>query len=228
MKIWEHFFKPEIRTSGLSLFSKGKISIQQPSDTEIIGFVRVSPPVKVSLKSKSVSSKTVISDCNCTVGKKGLFCKHIWAVLLASHESHSDFFDSKSEIEKVGIHAKVSLDAKSSDAQKIRNLKQMELKEKQKLYRKIQYQKQKLRLNEYKLKKSQAPENSHPKEVEQALTYFSNNGFELRTALMKETVGSAKKSLARIFHPDFGGSQNEILELNRHAKILEDFIKLKN
>ena len=168
------------------------------------------------------------ADCTCPAGKKGLFCKHIWAALLATAEKHSDFFDSKIEIEKISAISKTKDLTKSTVAEKAREVAQDEFKEKQNLYRKIQYQKQKLRQKAYKLKKNQAPPVEFPREVDQALSYFSTNGFELRQGLSKESVSSAKKSLARVFHPDFGGSQNEILEVNKHAKILEDYIKLQS
>ena len=67
----------------------------------------------------------------------------------------------------------------------------------------------------------------YPRDVDRALTYFTTNGIELRTCLNKESVSSAKKSLARVFHPDFGGSHHEIIELNKYAAILENYIKIQ-
>jgi hypothetical protein len=222
---WEHFFKPEVRSSGRTLFSQGKVSIAQPSDTEVVVHIRVSSPLKVSLKSKSVSSSTVFVDCNCPAGKKGLFCKHIWAALLATEEKNPDFFESKTEIEKTDSVSKPSEKKPPTEQSEARVAAQAAFKEKQDLYRKIQYQKQKLRLQEYKLKKNQPQEIEFPREVEKALFFFSQNGFELRTSLDKESISSAKKSLARVFHPDFGGSHEEILELNKNAEILNAFTK---
>jgi hypothetical protein len=222
---WEHFFKPEVRSSGHSLFVQGKVSINQPSDTEIVVYIRLSSPFKVVFKSNSVASPTVLVDCNCPSGKKGLFCKHIWAGLLATEKNNSDFFDGKNEIEKGPALLKSTEKTKPSEVAEARELAQAVFKEKQVLYRKIQYQKQKLRQKEFKLKKNQATEVRFPNDVERALTFFSENGFELKDSMNKESIGSAKKTLSRVFHPDAGGSHVEILELNKYAEVLERYLK---
>ena len=49
---WEHFFKPEVRASGRSLVTQAKVSIQQPSDTEVVAYIRATPPLKVVLKNR--------------------------------------------------------------------------------------------------------------------------------------------------------------------------------
>ncbi|MES2802644.1 MAG: SWIM zinc finger family protein [Bdellovibrionota bacterium] len=227
---WEHFFKPEVRSSGRTLFAQGKVSIAQPSDTEIVAYIRISSPLKVSLKTKSISSSTVFAGCNCPAGKKDLFCKHIWATLLAAELKNPDFFEEKTEIEKISA-AQTTATAKPKTAQsqayadKQAAYKEQQ-KEKQSLQRKIQYQKQKLRMNEYKKNKKDSSEQSEfPREVEKALNFFSENGFEIRESMNKETVATAKKKLARVFHPDHGGSHEEILVLNNCSEILMKFIK---
>lgn len=227
-KNWEHFFKPEVRSSGRSLFTQGKASVSQPSDTEVVAFMRTTPPFKVSLKSTSVSSPTLFVDCNCPAGKKDLFCKHIWATLLATEAKSPDFFESKIEIEKMTSTSQAT--AKPTAQSQAWEEKKAALKEKQSLLRKIQYQKQKLRLKEMKNAKKNAPEEpqSFPKDVENSLVYFSKNGFELRTELTKELVSAAKKKLSLIFHPDRNGSHSEIIELNKHADVLMRFAKTIN
>lgn len=227
VQIWEHFFKPEVRSSGRTLVSQGKTSIAQPSDTEVIVFIRVSSSFKVSLKTKSVSSDTLTVDCNCPTGKKGLYCKHIWAALLATEQKNPDFFKDKTEIQKVESLAKTSAAEKPKPTaqSQAREATQEAYKEKQVLYRKIQYQKQKLRLQKYKkLKSEQTKEVQFPRDVEKALLYFSQHGFELRDSLSAEAIGTAKKKLARIFHPDLGGSHDEILKLNKYANVLTNYI----
>lgn len=212
---WEHFFKPEVRASGRTLFAGGKISVSQPSDTEIIVYVRTAPGFKVTLKSTSVASNTINVDCNCPAARKNQFCKHIWAGLLATEQKNSDFFESKSEITK----NENNLDSKES-------IKKTAFKEKQAAYRKQQYQKQKQRQKNYKdSKKTEQIEPKFPIEIEKALKYFAENGIELKASLSKEAVGSAKKKLARIFHPDVGGSHDEIVALNCCADILIHFIE---
>lgn len=232
---WEHFFKPEVRSSGRALFSQDKVSIVQPSDTEIVAYIRISSPLKVSLKTKSISSKTVFVNCNCPAGKKDLFCKHVWAALLAIEKKNPDFFEDKAEIETVASAgpagsesiqkpkpSKVTIQSKVYEDKQAAYKAQQ--KEKQSLYRKIQYQKQKLRKNTLKnTKKSSSAESEFPSDVEKALNYFSENGFELRDSMNKEIIATAKKKLARIFHPDRGGTHEEILELNECSDILIKF-----
>lgn len=230
LQIWEHFFKPEVRASGQTLFTQDKVSIAQPSDTEIIAYIRISSPFKVSLKSKSVSSDTLFADCNCPAGKKGLFCKHIWAALLATQKKNSDFFEEKTKLEKMKSVAQPTTKSNSTDQSTAYKEKQAaykeQQKEKQSLYRKIQYQKQKLRKNEFKKNKNDSAEQtSFPREVEKALFYFSKNGFELRESLNKDVITMAKKKLARVFHPDHGGSHEEFLELNNYSEVLMKFSK---
>ena len=238
---WEHFFKPEVRSSGRTLFAQDKVSIAQPSDTEIVAYIRISSPLKVSLKTKSMSSDTVFADCNCPAGKKDLFCKHIWAALLATEKKNPDFFEDKTQIEKASSAAQAAAkptatakykpapSAQSKAYQDKQAAYKEQQKEKQSLYRKIQYQKQKLHANTLKKnKKGTVAEPEFPSDVEKALNYFSQNGFELRQSMNKEIIASAKKKLARIFHPDRGGTHEEILELNDCADILIKFAnKLK-
>ena len=235
---WEHFFKPEVRTSGRALFSQGKVFIQQPSDTEIVAYLRISSPFKVSLKTKFISDHTVFADCNCPAGLKDHFCKHIWASLLAIQDKNPDFFEGKTELEKMKSILKETVFKPNLDKKnKAHEDKQAELKkkqsdykkqqkEKQSLYRKIQYQKQKLKLNTLKKnKKNKSEDREFPSDVEQALAFFSENGFNLRTSMTKEIISSAKKKLARIFHPDLGGRHEEILLLNKSTDILMEFIR---
>lgn len=235
---WEHFFKPEVRSSGQLLHKQGKISVSTPSDTEISAFIRTTPPLKVSLKTQSVSSPIVYADCNCPAAKKDLFCKHIWATLIATNEKNPDFFEDKIEIEKMkselketAFKPKPSAQTKAwEEKQAAFKLKQAAYKEKQKesqaTYRKEQYQKQKQRVKDFKNKTKDISENPEfPVKVEKALFYFSENGIDLRNCLNPEMIGVAKKKLARVFHPDLGGSHEEILKLNEYAEVLMDFVK---
>jgi len=224
VKIWEHFFKPEVRSSGRAFVTKGKVSQSRPSDTEIQTYVRASTSLKVTCKSESVESKTVTVDCTCPQLKKGQFCKHIWAALLMIEEENSDFLDSKTELEKKSLTAlesttKPKPSQTQMDSQAAYKLKQAD-------YRKQQYQKQKqLAKDRKQAKKNIANSPEFPPAVELALKFFLDNGFPLRESLSKESVGLANKKLARIFHPDVGGSHSEILELNKFAEILTKFAK---
>jgi uncharacterized Zn finger protein len=232
---WEHFFRPEARSSGRALVSKGVVQLAQPSDTEIQAFIRISAAPKVSLKMASVESAILQAGCSCPAGKKGAFCKHIWAVLLQTESTKPDFLEGKSEIEmqtqgETVNPAKVSPQALAQA--ETRKAAQESLKERQNQYRKDQYQKQKSRLKELKGGAPQAARAnsrlgssaSAPSEVQESLQYFATNGFEMSVPYEAEAVQHAKKTLSRVFHPDKGGTHAEILELNRNADVLLEFL----
>lgn len=227
LQSWEHFFKPEVRSSGQSLVKQGKLSISQPSDTEIVVFIKASTPSKVILKSKSVESDTFFAQCNCPAGKEGRFCKHVWAALLATEKKNSDFFESKTKIEMEETDSNFAQVIKPTAQTKAREEAEAKLKLKQATYRKEQYQKQKERQKAFKAAKKNrpAPESNLPEDVEHALNFFAANGFELKESLNKESVTTAKKKLSRVFHPDMGGSHEESAQLNSYADILLEFIE---
>ncbi|OYZ22291.1 MAG: hypothetical protein B7Y39_07765 [Bdellovibrio sp. 28-41-41] len=223
---WEHFFKPEVRTAGRTLFSKGKVSLSQPSDTEIVVYIRATPGFKVILKTASVESQAVTVSCSCPIAKKDKFCKHAWAGLLAADDKYPDFFEAKTELERAEIPAaKTGSSAASSAKSAEFAAKQAAYSQKQTDYRKEQYQKQKERQKAYKeSKKGVAKKPEFPKAVERALSFFADNGMDLSESLDKQTVSAAKKKLARVFHPDLGGDHEEIVELNNCTDILIEYI----
>ncbi len=222
---WEHFFKPDIRSAGQTLFNKGKVVSSRPSDTEIMVFIRATPGFKVLLKTPSVESQTVIVGCTCPAAKKNNFCKHAWAALLAAEDKYEDFFECKADLEKLEtLLPKIKRPALAARAAEFAE-KQNAYKEKQASYRKEQYQKQKKRLKDFKeLKKTGSKKPDLPGNVVRALSFFSDNGIELNESLDKQTVSAAKKKLARVFHPDFGGKHDEIVTLNNCADILIEYI----
>jgi hypothetical protein len=222
-KTWEHFFKPEVRSSGRAFVTKGKVSQARPSDTEIQTYVRTSTSFKVTFKSL-MGSDTVAVDCTCPQSKKGQLCKHIWAALLVIEEKNSDFLDYKTELQNGSLSnfetvAKPTKNQAQIDSQAAFKLKQAD-------YRKQQYQKQKQFAKDRKQAKKDSSEVLElPPAVELALQFFLDNGFPLRDSLNKDSISFANKRLARIFHPDLGGSHDEILELNKFADILTKFVK---
>ncbi len=224
---WTHFFKPEARSKGETFIKKDKVSTPRPSDTDVQVFVRDSSGAKVTLSSESIESETLTADCTCGLSKKGQHCKHIWAALLIVEEKNPDFLENKMELvkathepaeEKVSV-VKPGLTQAQQDLRESYKLKQNE-------YRKAQYQKQKQRLKDKKqsTKKERFEVSKFPLEVEEALKYFSDNGFSLEDSLTEESVSTAKKQLSRVFHPDKGGTHEEILELNSYSKVLKDYI----
>jgi uncharacterized Zn finger protein len=199
----EAFFKPEVRSHGTREFQKGLVALSSMNDTGIMAYVKAGSGAKVQFQSEGVASQSFVAKCSCPVFKKGRFCKHIWATVLAVEEKYSDFLESKVTIEKLEIEEPLKADRPQRYTQR---------------QTQRQNQKQKVR-----------PPSRHqiqlPDEVQEALRYFSSNGFELESELNEDSLRIAKKKLSLIFHPDRGGSHGEILTLNENYEILNRFIQ---
>jgi uncharacterized Zn finger protein len=203
----DSFFNSSARSGGTSYFKEGRVSFSKPSSYEISSFVK--PNFKVSLKSESYNSQIIVADCNCPPSQKSQLCKHIYAVFLAVCEKSPDFFENKKEI------------------QKCKTIVKSAIKEKQNDYRKQQYQKQKERLKEIKNSKKNKFNKSvpdFPKDIQLAIDYFVKNGFTFNTSVDENAILLARKKLARIFHPDAGGSHEESTELNSNSEILLKYL----
>jgi hypothetical protein len=148
----------------------------------------------------------------------------MWAALLVIDDKNADFLEGKIELQNGSVGSATSAapeKPKQSEAQiasqAAYNLKQAE-------YRKQQYQKQKERAKSMKrAKKGEAQESEYPPDVDEALAFFETNGFSFKDSFNPETVAFAMKKLARVFHPDLGGSHEEILELNKFSDVLEKY-----
>lgn len=234
---WEHFFKPEVRNSGLAFVSKGQVALLRPSDTEAQAYIRASSSFKVMFQSPSIDSPTITASCSCPPFKKGQFCKHMWAALVVIQEKNPDFFSYKTDLQIKAPEAALGskqIDEKSDDSRgEHRKMSQAQVdsqaayKLKQAAYRKQQYQLQKERAQKFKKTRSSKKQTTSevPPDVEAALHYFSENGFDLKEALETESIGLARKKLARVFHPDHGGSHEEITQLNHFTNILLEFAR---
>lgn len=211
-RLFEQYFKPEARKKGLEFIKNKSVILSNKSDTHIQGYIKGAGSSRVTLTSSSIESSFFNADCTCTSSKKGQLCKHIWAVILATENIYPDFLTSKDSIEKV-TKTNPKLDA---------------IKEKQSDYRKLQYQKQKLRMKKFKLEKEAQKINENsprlPTDVENAYNYFEQNGFTLERPLNSESLNSARKKLARLFHPDLGGTHDETVHLNHFYEILIKFL----
>lgn len=239
----EGYFRPEVRKAGEDLYKKDLVTIRRAgSDTRLDAYIKASPPIKVSFSSDSVSAPVFTANCSCSAAKKGQLCKHIWATLLVASNNVTDFLESKIEISKksepmnsslVGQELEESGKTNSKPAHRFRNQKSEEFRLRQTEFRKRAYQNQKDRAKLYKakLKTSKRQEDLEPKsdyssEVQQSLDYFSFNGFALNLPLTEESLKLAKRALAKVFHPDKGGSHKEMTELLGHAQnILEEIAR---
>ncbi|MEQ1722610.1 MAG: SWIM zinc finger family protein [Pseudobdellovibrio sp.] len=220
IEILDSFFNSSARSGGARYFKEGRVSFSKPSSNEISSYVK--PNFRVSLKSESYDSKNIMADCNCPPSQKGQLCKHIYAVFLAVSEKSPDFFENKKEIQKsVGSTKATKPISAEQEASKAA------FKEKQNDYRKEQYQKQKERLKKIKNSKKNksydsAP--SFPADIQLVIDYFTKNGFPFDTSVDENAILFARKKLARIFHPDAGGSHDESTELNSNSDILLKYI----
>jgi uncharacterized Zn finger protein len=231
-EIWENFFKPEVRASGRRLVDQEKVSISSGTDTDVQAFVRNVPSIRVRLSAENISSESFTARCSCPSAKKGQFCKHVWAVLLCAGERYPDFLSAKRMIEKpdpLWDGPPESEDPSRTAARARAEQQRREMSEKQKAraadYRKEQYRKQKERVKAQKGGRNARvaasfERNVFSPEVEGALAYFSENGFPMPAGPDEEILSEAKRKLSRVFHPDKGGSHQEIVELNRNWELL--------
>ncbi len=209
MESLTHFFRPEERRRGEDLFGKGLVVISSASDCDVRGFIKGSSACRVSLSADHVSSRAIRGDCSCTTARKGVLCKHIWSVLLKLE--HNDFVATKTVIEKVSVATPARATAT----------------ERQSTYKKQNYERQKSRAKEMRQQKKfaeckHAP--TYPQAVEQARAFFKCNGFALENMDFSE-LANAKKILLRVFHPDKGGSHDEVIILNRNFDVLRGYIE---
>lgn len=209
-----NYFKAEIRKRGEEDFARELGFITNGSDTLIQGFVRSTPPLKVSLTAKSISDPEMTTSCSCRTGSKGSTCKHIWTILLATAAKYPDFLDVKKALTMTsGLSA--------TNAESPYQVKQA-------VFKKAQYEKQKQWIKEKKAAKKQNAEPARerlPVAIENAFEFFTQNGFPMEHTRDEETLKSAMKALARIFHPDKGGTHEEAVILNSHYATLTRFFE---
>lgn len=198
-----NYFKAEVRKRGEDDFRKELGHISTGSDTQIQAYVRSTPALKVSLTATSIASDVITATCSCRLGKKGSACKHMWTILLATAESFPDFLDIKKNF---NISVAVEAEDRTSP-----------LKIKQNEFKKQQYERQKAWAKKIKADKKHRLEPQLPVAVTSALQFFSQNGFSIEDS---EALKVALKTLARIFHPDKGGTHEEATILNAHYATL--------
>ncbi len=213
MDILADFFMPETRKHGEDLFNSDAVSIGSASDTQASAYIKASGSPRVSFVSEDIANSNFQADCTCSAGKKGRFCKHIWATILKLDEGGFDFLANKSIIEKA--------------AAKPESAASLAAKERQADYNQLRKDLNKERNKKFRRDKKQAMSPAvsiYPHEVETAITYFSENGFELSHPLQVEVLSTARKILARVFHPDKGGSHEELILLNKNHDAIAEYI----
>lgn len=201
-------FKPEDRARGQDLFDRDLVYVSSAADTSVKAMIKASGAPRVSLHAEDVSDASFVATCNCTSFAKGSACKHVWAVLLKLSAIDADFLESKTDVQLATIEIK----PKRNEAQQ-RRLDEQKERAKQ------------MRREKKAAEKGRGPAASiHPEPVQEALAYFAANGFDLAADLDIEHVYQAKRTLARVFHPDKGGSHDEAVELARNVETLRDYL----
>lgn len=205
------YFKPETRKAGEDLFRKDLVFLSIAADTQVQALVKSGSGARVSLKSKAISAPEIEARCCCPAFAKGTLCKHIWATLLAVEKKHPDFLESKAQIAAIAVEETPATSARKAKQSEFKKAQSARLKERNKQQR-----------QEKKSEKRATSrfQTSFPPEIQSALDYFDQNGFPLKDSLDEESIQLAKKKLSRIFHPDRGGTHDEIVTLNRHAEVL--------
>jgi hypothetical protein len=212
-----HFFKPEVRRQGAESAKKGSVVLSLVSDTRIEGHVRGTSPAKIVFSAASVASAVFSVTCTCAPSSRGQLCRHLWAALLLLESKHPDFLESKRDLEKDD-----SLVEKSQAKPKARSEAQAE-------YRKKQYARLKEQKKASRQTSRKAPVHTpeYPAHVQKALSYFAENGFPVDGEISIEYLSVAKKKLSRVFHPDKGGTHEEMLDLNRNFEVLASWVGSK-
>ena len=226
---FQHFFRPETRSAAEDLISSKALFLKVGTDTQIEATVRGSMPAYVTFRSVSIESSEFKVDCSCKASAKGRFCKHIWATLVVASERQPDFFAMKISIAKGDVFSERAL-ANSAARSPEALQRQADFKERQATTRKKNYESQKVRAKALKAKREDSRTSASPRiskstqflptAVQDALKYFELNGIALSLPIDDEELGNAKRILARVFHPDKGGTQDEAIELLRHAEVL--------
>lgn len=219
------YFKAEIRNAGEELVSKGAVVLRQATDKQVEGFVKGGmTPSKVRMWSDSIEAPGFSVDCSCSSSKKGQLCKHVWALLLKASQDSADFLENKRTLGKSALSSDATGSKEEPAKQKYVSPKAEEYKQKQTEFRKQAYQAQKERA---KTRKQEAKTQSNSKSrgpvsesVAAALKYFEANGFPMTLPADEQEIQTAKRTLSRVFHPDKGGTHEEILELLHHTKVL--------
>ena len=207
-----NYFKAEIRRRGQEDYAKELGYISNGSDTLIQGFVKSTPPLRVALAAKTIADQEMTASCSCRAGAKGSTCKHIWTILLATEANYPDFLDVKKTISMAPAQNATKAEAP--------------YKAKQADFKKAQYERQKQWVKEKnaaKKLKAEPPRERLPAAIEEAFEFFSQNGFSMENNRDEETLKVAMKTLARIFHPDKGGTHEEAVVLNSHYATLTRF-----
>ncbi len=207
------FFGHQERSKGSEIARKDLVLISSASDTDVRALIKGSQACRVTLTADEVAAASFSCACTCPQSRKGDLCKHVWAVLLKLEEKEADFLDGKTE-------ALAPVMAAASPSSEARLAQQTEFKSAQKL--KLKERNKQIRQNKKAEKRGTSFQ--YPAPVQESLDYFVANGFTF-DELDMPSLQNARKLLSRVFHPDKGGTHDEVLELNSHFETLADYLR---
>lgn len=225
------YFSSSEQNRGEDLFSRNAVLISSASDTDVRALIRASTPARVTLSAAEVGAADFSGRCSCPVARKGNLCRHVWAVLLALEDKGYDFLEGKEAVSVNESEPSIGRESAPKSERSIAYAEEQKARAKE--YRKQNAEKAKARNKEFRerikdsnsSKKNRAPAFSYPAPVEEARQYFQANGFTMSQPIEMEELLNAKKQLSRVFHPDKGGTHDEILELNENFQTILDYLK---
>lgn len=207
------FFGHQERSKGAEIARKDLVLISSASDTDVRALIKGSQACRVTLCADDVAATSFSCVCTCPQSRKGDLCKHAWAVLLKLAENKADFLEGKREaIASAVAMATPSNEARLAKQNEYKNAQKVKLKERNK------------QIRESKKAEKRGPSFRYPAPVQESLDYFTTNGFSFDD-LDLASLQNARKLLSRVFHPDKGGTHDEVLELNAHFERLADYLR---
>ncbi len=202
------YFGSQERSKGAELLRKNLVTISSASDTQVQAFVKGSSACRVLLTAEQVAAAVFSAKCTCPQARRGDLCRHVWAVLLKLEDLQADFLEGKQEALPPSAMA----------------TQQNEFKEQQKIRMKARAKELRAERKAEQKSLGRTTRVTYPAPVQEALEYFRANGFPLEEMDMNSLL-HARRLLARVFHPDKGGSHDEVLELNTNFEIIEAYLE---
>lgn len=222
MERWQPYFKQAVVIRGEELFLRAAPRVSLAGNANIEAQVQDKGRKMVRFAIDSQAPSTVNASCSCWKPGRAQFCLHLWSSLRALETHYPEASASWKEL---------NLKPEEDAGQAARLEKAQLLRSRQADYRKAAYEKSKERNRAFsqKIKPAAANSSAHSanssreklaEPTQNALKYFSLNGFEFAYPLDLAALNAAKKLLSRVFHPDRGGTHEEMLTLHHHFDVL--------
>ncbi len=87
LKTWAPYFQSHVRMRGRAYFNSGRVTLLPPQDGQSIrAEVQGTTPYTVTVEDDGLASNV---SCTCSHFTQGVYCKHIWATLLAANSDNN-------------------------------------------------------------------------------------------------------------------------------------------